>query len=149
MTNYVSFLNNSLPFYRRCTFEAKQSEDILYDWLQANWEMVIESALFYGSNRFLPIYGQGADLAAGSSRVSNPKAIATDKIYCTSRELVFDYISKTNIDVEQLEFEEFVSWDGDGDWYSINNTLDHILLSDDDDEYVVLIKKVRFALKSA
>lgn len=145
LKDYIDFLNNALPFCRATLSQTKYGEDILHDWFQANWEMIVESALFYGSKRYLPIYGQGADLATGSSRVSNPDAVATDKIYCTSSEPVYDYISKNHVDVRQLEFEEFVGWDSD--WYSVECALDCVLLSDDNEEYVVSIDTIQFALK--
>ena len=147
MGNYVRFLNDSLPATKILVSHLVESEEVLYDWLQASWEMIIESALFYGSKRYLPIYGRGADLGIdSSSRVSNSKSLPTDKIRCVSTELVYDHLSQQKVDIKQFEFEEFVSWDGQ--WYSIDNTLDCILLNADGEEYVVAIDSVTFIVES-
>ena len=83
LRSYVDFLNGSIQNISTLTssFNADVAEEVLYDWLQASWEMLIESVLFYGAKRYLPVYGKGADLGLDeSSRVTNREHLATDKI---------------------------------------------------------------------
>lgn len=145
MSQYMGFLNASLPHCKAMLKGLDEEEEVLYDWLQASWEMLIESKLFYGSKRYLPIYGQGADLSENdSSRVSSPRAAPTHKIVCNSDGQVYDVISKQQVDITNFEFEEFVSLDED--WYSLENKLDHVLLSVADTEFVVRFEDVDFKL---
>ena len=72
MRNYVQFLNNAMPTTKLLLVNLEENEEVLYDLLQASWEIIIKSMLFYGSKRYLPVYGQGADLGLdSSSRVTN------------------------------------------------------------------------------
>ena len=50
------------------------SPDLLDDWLQANWEIIVESRLQESKaiSGLLDVYGNGADCNASSSRVSLP-----------------------------------------------------------------------------
>ena len=146
MNDYACFLNQSLPSSKVIIADLDEPEEVLYDWLQASWEMLVESRLFYGSKSYLPIYGQGADLGINnSSRVSSPSAVPTHKIICTSRDGTYDHLSKTSIKIDSFEFEEFVSLDGE--WYSLNNDITHALLSNQDKEYVVSINEIDFELE--
>jgi hypothetical protein len=152
LRNYVDFLNGSIENVLTLTltssFDEDVAEEVLYDWLQASWEMLVESVLFYGSKRYLPVYGIGADLGLdGSSRVTNRERLATDKIVCISNELILDHLSNSKIDVSKLDFEEFVNWDGR--WYSNESELNSVRLSDGDDEYVVSLDYISFELKPA
>lgn len=52
------------------------------DWLQANWESVVEAAIASERNIFLEVYGEGADCNGASSRVCFPSALATHQIVC-------------------------------------------------------------------
>jgi hypothetical protein len=145
MNNYVCFLNQSLPSSKIIISGLDEPEEVLYDWLQASWEMLVESALFYGFKNYLPIYGQGADLGINkSSRVSSPSATPTHKITCTSRDVAYDHLSKARIQINSFEFEEFVSLDGE--WYSLNNDITHAMLSNQDMQYVVSIDDINFEL---
>ena len=56
-----------------------------------------------------------------------------------------DHLSNSKIDATQLDFEEFVNWDGN--WYSNESNLNSVLLSDDDAEYVVSLTYISFILK--
>ncbi|NQY34800.1 MAG: hypothetical protein HRT37_07525 [Alteromonadaceae bacterium] len=49
-------------------------QELLDDWLQANWEVIVESRLRYFKliDGFIDIYGVGADCNGSSSRVSLP-----------------------------------------------------------------------------
>ena len=52
------------------------SEDLLADWLQANWEIIVESRLQEAEivSGLIDIYGEGADCNGSSSRVSLPES---------------------------------------------------------------------------
>ena len=53
-----------------------------FDWLQSNWERVVEASFDPSDKIFLEIYGEGGDCNASSSRVWNEKAIATHRVIC-------------------------------------------------------------------
>jgi hypothetical protein len=59
------------------------SEDSLADWLQANWEIIVESRLRDAAllNGLLDVYAYGADCNGSSSRVSLPESIANAAIH--------------------------------------------------------------------
>jgi len=146
MNQYMDFLNASLPHCRAMLTGMDEEEEVLYDWLQASWEMLVESKMFYGTKNYLPIYGQGADLGINnSSRVSSPTVAPTHKVVCSGQQPVYDVLSRNKIDVNNFEFEEFVSLDDD--WYSLENTLTHVLISQHDNEYVVSFDEIDFELR--
>lgn len=62
------------------------SEDLLSDWLQANWEVIIESRLQEAKciSGLLDIYGPGADCNRSSSRVSLPHLLPSCSIHVQS-----------------------------------------------------------------
>lgn len=58
-------------------------EQLLADWLQANWEIIVEGTL-HGSglvDSVIDIYGDGADCNGVSSRVSMPNLFPTHSIH--------------------------------------------------------------------
>jgi hypothetical protein len=74
-------LQDVLEIYRQflllnfVTMNGVLSEDLLADWLQANWEIIVESKLQEANliPGLLDVYGDGADCNGSSSRVSLPK----------------------------------------------------------------------------
>jgi len=62
---------------------------LVSDWMQANWEILVETPLreLLGfENAFLEPYGEGADCNNNSSRVWLPEVSATHRIICHSRD---------------------------------------------------------------
>lgn len=120
----------------------------IYDWLQGNWELLVEAPLLQKSNIFLEIYGEGADCNDVSSRVCFPEATATHKISLQSKteDSVYDYLNECWIDLKKEEFffEEFVCYK---DWYYIKPPFEFVLTYNSNRlESIVSIDDVSFLL---
>jgi len=139
---FLEYLNYSLPQTQEILGSVDEYDEVMSDWMQSSWETLVETALFYGTLNSLPIYGEGADVCKGSSRVTFPSRHATHKIICTTAHLKKDLISGKTIDISDCEFEQFVKWKNN--WYTIEQGLDAILLSKDNEEYVVFSSDVIF-----
>lgn len=86
------------------------TNDLLADWLQANWEILVEA----GTGKYISHYGDGADCNGRSSRVWLPEICPTHRV------------ARRNIASGNLHsFTKFICWDGA--LYSEAIPLDHIL----------------------
>ena len=142
---YLFFLNKSLPHAKTMLEKSQTDEEAICNWLQASWELLFESILFQNQKRYLQVYGQGADLPyTSSSRVSYCDKLPTDEIFCFSKQAVFDHLSKEYLTVNHFSFDEFVCLDGD--WYSNDGFLDHVLLTNEGQEYVIAVDNIEFIL---
>lgn len=120
------------------------------DWLQANWEAVVEAGI--GPGVFLEVYGEGADCNDRSSRVYRPEATPTHAVVCLSRpgeEGVIDRLSGRLIAVSSdgLPVEELVTLEGS--WYTARPPFDCVLVERDGNSYVFRINEVAFSLGHA
>lgn len=140
--SFRDYLNSSLPLVTRMLADTEEYDEALSDWMQSSWEMLVETALFYGSKKSLVIYGDGADVCKGSSRATFPELTATHRIVCRCELMKEDLVSQVEIEVSDFEFEQFVSWcDGK---YSFDGFLNSILLSKDNQYFVVSTDNVVF-----
>lgn len=116
------------------------------DWMQANWELLVEANLCDQSKEFLEVYGSGADRFGRSSRILQHEALPTHRVVCVGRNdtVVHDLFSGQNIRPATLWFENFVSWDGEH--YDEVPPLDHALLADRREIYLLSIDDVSFEL---
>ena len=109
------------------------------DWLQANWELLVEG-LLGKEDLVLEVYGDGADCNGESSRVLYPNWLPTHKIICmsTDNNQVYDILNKRQLDTSKNEivFDRFVSIGRDG-WYYEIPPFDKVL-AEHAGEYVVL-----------
>ena len=109
------------------------------DWLQANWELLVEG-LLGKEDLVLEVYGDGADCNGESSRVLYPNWLPTHKIICmpTDNNQAYDILNKRQLDTSQNEivFDRFVSIGRDG-WYYEISPFDKVL-AEYAGEYVVL-----------
>jgi len=89
------------------------------DWLQANWELIVEG-LLDDKNIVLNVYGDGADCNGESSRVLYPDRQQTHRLICKPLvgKHVYDVLNEQSLDVTQddIVFDRFVSIGDDG-WY--------------------------------
>lgn len=111
-----------------------QKRDLLCDWLQFNWELLVESFICK-NDEYLISYGTGAECNKGSDRVRFPKKKVSHKIICKSKTntLPKDYLSNNLMLPEDKEFYKFVSYNGD--FYSDSAPFDFTLMQDDLGEY--------------
>ena len=141
---FRDYLNSSLPQVMQMLSELEEYDESLSDWMQSSWEMLVETALFYGSKKSLVIYGDGADVCKGSSRVTFPELSATHRVACHSGVIKKDLVSRVEIDIANCEFEQFVCWN-DGK-YTFDGFLNSILLSKGNQYFVVSIDDVVFSV---
>ncbi len=68
------------------------------DWLQANWEILVEGLL--GQGIVLEPYGDGADCNGASSRVLYPDRLPTHQIICKPLQgsQIFDALNEQQLD---------------------------------------------------
>lgn len=68
------------PYVSRMSREDR-TESFLDDWLQANWERLVEGSVAPELKVVLEPYGGGADCNIGSSRVWRPDLLPTTAVY--------------------------------------------------------------------
>lgn len=112
-------------------------EDFVPNWLQASWEMLVESALSPGV--YLEVYGEGADCNGRSSRAFRPEFLPTNAIVCHPRAgaEVRDALSgeATQFPPNGLPLDELVSLTGT--WYERRPPFDHALVLDSEQHDMV------------
>ena len=122
-------------------------DGMLNDWLQGNWELIVEATL--SPRVHLEIYGEGADCNDRSSRVLFPGWIATHRVVCRPLDGVQtldDVLNRVPIPAQQpLYFEEFVTM-RDG-WYYREPPFDFVLIETDGVERIVRRADVVFHLQ--
>ena len=124
-------------------FSDDEKEEKVNDWLQANWELLVESTLC-GVNEYLEVYGYGADCNGASSRITFPDKLATHRIVCNAQSgnLIRDVISGEMKKIQNMSFESFMKWDES--YYQILPPFNHVLLSNDTENNLVNVKDVYF-----
>ena len=110
---YLKFLNSSWPAANDFGKRFLQHEEFIDDWLQANWELMVESVLLDGAG-YLEVYGDGAEINDPSSRILRPEELPTHKIGCRRKGLTNPYnlVNNQQIDLHEMGFWGFVHWDG-------------------------------------
>lgn len=137
---YREFLGRSIEVVSEAV-----SDEILNDWMQANWELLVESRVCQPGLEFLTVYGDGADCNDGSSRVWFPEALATHGVKCELIKPAFDVMSEQPITKNAvLDFEGICSWDVTKKQYSTNGCLDFVLCSIRCKYYVLPFENLKF-----
>ena len=129
-----------------------ESDALKIDWLQANWEMIVEQQLQIPPI-LLEVYGDGADNGK-SSRIQSADQPATHRVICRPRAgtSVLDALNKTDVDIldNELIFDRFVNFRPDG-WYYEEPPFEHALcyLGDYSNGEVVLnLNDIKFHIQS-
>ena len=127
--------------------ETAEVDRIFNDWLQANWEILIEASLFPNGSGFLEVYGEGADCYETSSRVFLPNALPTHEIFCkpASGNKVIDLLNEKEFDPEGMKFSMFVGWNGKV--FSSYPPFDSVLFESENGLCLALIDKVAFDVR--
>lgn len=88
-----------------------QMHDAVLDWLQVNWELIVEANVCK-SDEFLLAYGDGAECNASSDRVRYPEKAATHFIGCTAKlkGSLYDLINESYIHDDMVEFYKFTTY---------------------------------------
>lgn len=119
----------------------------LQDWLQANWEMIVEAGLLPGT--FLEVYGEGADCNNGSSRVYRPDALATHAVYCVANSSVIELLTGREVHLGGggRPLEELVAVEGT--WYARKSPFNCALIEFGGEPCVLELDRVTFCLGPA
>ena len=112
--NYVNFLNATFDIFQKLDTIIENSSyliDLQNDFLQTNWEILVESIICESGKEFLEIYGEGADCYGDSSRVCFPDKKPTHRIILKPKhsEYVLDRLTGENINMQEFLFNSFVS----------------------------------------
>ncbi|WHI49534.1 hypothetical protein P3339_13755 [Microbulbifer sp. MLAF003] len=146
-------INNLLNFFRLflernlsnlCDF---MEDELINDWLQSNWEILVESQICFQGKEFLEVYGEGADCNVASSRVWLPDAQPTHKIIVLIEKYSYNLLKDNPIvkpDEGQIIFDRFVSWDGER--YGYNAPLDYLLADKAGEELLLPLEHVKFSV---
>lgn len=143
---FREFLNLSWPVGKRLL--ASSSEGIVGDWLQANWEILVEAPWRERmSGGFLEPYGDGADCNGASSRVWLPDAVPTHRIICTHKKIdqFHDVLTNETVSHSKLNFDKLVNWGGG--LYEEEPPFDYLLTEIESSIVVFSIKDVRFCVE--
>ncbi len=118
-------------------------EDLINDWLQMNWEVLVER-IICSPSEYIEEYWNGAEINGISGRVTHPDASATHRIICKSKEglLVKDQFSGELINPSFFTFEKFVSKGNNK--YLDTIPFDHVLLAKDNELYLVELSDINF-----
>lgn len=143
---FSKFLNLSWSL-AQASFQGDDAQDAMDDWLQANWELLIERGL--GVGVFLEAYGNGADCCGASSRITFSEELPTHSIVCKSKidEPLNDIWSakKARGRNSVLVFDRLVSRTSDG-WYAEAPPFDKVLCLLDGDEVILDLGDLEFSV---
>ncbi|MBE0405384.1 hypothetical protein ACT3TI_00520 [Psychrobacter sp. AOP22-C1-22] len=122
MNNVLKDYANLLCLYWSAVKKLESSGNAEFfkdDWLQANWELIVERQLG-GFDLYLEVYGAGADCNGESSRVLFPNKQATHNIILSPKneDKIYDFLGEGDIDntFGEVIFQRFVTIKEDG-WY--------------------------------
>lgn len=144
---FLGFLNDSWPRIENLFCET--GNDIFkLDWLQANWETIVEASVCekFGPSIRLEVYGEGAEANGDSSRILFPADIPNYKIVCSVKSKCIEILKGRPISPGQTyQFDKFVSLKNS--WYIETSPFTHVLLIDQNNHEKILPReKVEFFL---
>jgi len=147
----IAFRTLLLQFWGELSLypSSDDNEVFVQNWLQANWELLVESAFPAEQGVFLEVYGDGADCNGESSRVLYPDKLPNYSVYCQLKEneVGIDRISNEEVVFSEkgMPFDRFVAIEKG--WYFERPPFDHVLLTVDGGTEVALnLKLVKFVL---
>ena len=146
---FRDFISNNWEFIS--VLDARDESDALrIDWLQANWEMIVEQQLQIPPI-ILEVYGDGADNGK-SSRIQSAEQLPTHRVICEPLRgsTYFDLLKDTSVDAgsDKLWFDRFVNFGKDG-WYYEEPPFEQALCFDSNQtEVVVNLKDIKFKVQS-
>lgn len=143
---YARFLNqswnNAMPLLMGRDYTT--DEFAINDWLQMNWEMLVERKILSINEYFEP-YGDGADYNGASCRITDINAIATHKLIGNSNSIpAFDYLNNNHVIVENVVFDRFVGFE-EG-YYTMKPSFDLVLVYEGNLERVFKLSEIEFSV---
>ena len=150
INTFVNFLNSSWIIVSQLLFERDYTtdEDSTNDWLQANWELLVERKVLK-VNEYLEIYGEGADYNGASSRIIDPEALPNFKIIVKTKNgnSILDVLNNEQVRFENVTFDKIVGFKNG--FYTLEPEFKYVLITDDNLglERVVAIDDIEFGLE--
>jgi hypothetical protein len=127
--------------------------DLMADWAQANWELLVETPLRETAGfgeAYLEPYGEGAECNGASSRVWRPQALPTHRVVCRGRETAatMDLLTSRNVDATShpIVFDHFASLSKRG-WHEEAPPFDCVLGYHGNQEILVRVDAILFDLE--
>ncbi|MFB2777477.1 hypothetical protein [Shewanella xiamenensis] len=144
LIKYQKFINSAWDV----VFSDIDDDDLQDDWLEANWELIVESQLQAGNKRVnISRYGSGA--SGSSDRIFIENASVTHDIKCFSsgNGSLYDLIDRVEVDVPEngFTFRRFVSVDDD--WYYQQAPFDMVQVCELENA-VFLLDQLKFKLSA-
>lgn len=140
--SFLNFLNTTNKIFqdlKKLIEDSDYLDGLQNDYLQANWEIIVESLICEPGIEFLQVYGEGADCNEISSRVCFPEKLATHiiKVKPKIRKEILDRNTNEKIETEDYFFNSFVSHSNKED--NSKPVYNSILLEHkNEDKYVVV-----------
>ena len=147
---FANFLNSSWIIVSQLLFnrDYTSNEDSINDWLQANWELLVERKVLK-LNEYLEVYGEGADYNGASSRIADPEALPNFKVIVRTKNGsdILDVLNNEQVRFENATFDKIVGFKNG--FYTLEPEFKYVLITDDDLglERVVAIGDVEFRLE--
>ena len=107
--NFQQFLEASWQSVETALPLTEEGEHFRLDWLQSNWEILVEAVISPDGTSVLEFYGEGAECNGASSRVWKPDAEATHRICCVPKDgsEVTDLVTGGSIEPQFMDFFGF------------------------------------------
>ena len=147
--NFQQFLEASWQSVENALSLTGGGEDLPWDWLQANWEILVEAVIYPDSTSFLELYGIGAECNGASSRVWKPDAAATHRICCVPKDgsEVTDLVTGKSIEPQDLDFFGFGN--PDIERLILHPPFNVVVLNDTEGiDFIVCLEDVRFEIRA-
>ncbi len=145
---FVEFLNSSWSQVEEILMnrDYTTNEDSVDDWLQANWELLVERKILK-INEYLEVYGDGADFNGESSRITDPSELPTYRvaIKAINNNKIFDYLNKEDVLLNNVTFDKIVGFKNG--FYTLKPEFKYVLIVDNELERVLAIEDVKFELE--
>ena len=146
--NFIIFLRNSWK-HLQTIFSYDQTSSLKDDWLQANWELLVEGFLLEEEQVYLEVYGDGADINGSSSRVLYEDKLPTHIVHCIPKKnkTLTDCLTKKEVlfPKEGASFDRFVSMEKNN-WYIENIPFNKALVVLQNKEIVIDVDDLDFIL---
>lgn len=151
MLGFRDFLVIAWPaFQQQLQFiPAINQEYVIDDWLQMNWEALVERAVCQYC-QMLQAYGNGGDANGMSDRIVFPNARATHIITCAPKKGAYfiNAFDDKPVLAEDFEWYKLVSLPEHKQHYLDAPPFDYVLLENGNDLAVVSLEEVEFSLKA-
>lgn len=141
---FSEYLNRSWPALQPF-FESDKTGSLKCDWLQANWELLMEE-----DGQFLEVYGEGADCCGENSRVLFPEQVSTHRVVCVPEDggdSVFDHLGSSYKSLRGgvIVFEYLVALKDKG-YYSEEPPFNFVLAEQNGTEILLELSQIEFKI---